>query len=356
MASRLPAEPPHPFTIGARKVGPEQPCLIVGEIAQSHEGSLGQAHAFIEAVARAGADAVKFQTHIAAAESTPAEPWRVQFSPQDESRYDYWRRMQFSQPQWGELKRHAESLELIFLSSPFSIEAVDLLERLGIGAWKIPSGEITNLPLLDRVAATGLPVLLSTGMSGWAEIDAAVGRLAAAGSPMVVMQCTSLYPCPPEKVGLNVLSQLRQRYGCPVGLSDHSGTITPGLVAVAQGISVLEVHVTPSREYFGPDVPSSVTTAELRQLVDGIRQVETMQRHPVDKDALARQLSPLREIFMKSIVARTELAAGTLLDLRHLAAKKPGTGIPATQMPSLVGRRLRRSLRTDELVRQEDLV
>jgi N-acetylneuraminate synthase len=355
MPGSVPGAEPRPFKIGAREIGAGGPCLIVAEIAQSHEGSVGQARAFIEAVANAGADAVKFQTHIAAAESTPAEPWRVTFSRQDSSRYDYWKRMEFSEDQWSGLKAHAESVGLIFLSSPFSIEAVDLLERVGMPAWKIASGEVANTVLLDRILAAGGPVLLSTGMSPWKEIDAAVGRIEAAGAPYAVLQCTSVYPCPPESAGLNVLGELRERYGCLVGLSDHSGTIYPGLAAAAYGISVLEAHVTPSRELFGPDVPSSVTTAELRQLVQGIRCIETMLRHPVDKDAMARTLSPLRSIFMKSIVARADLAAGTLLDLEHLAAKKPGTGIPASEMRSLVGRRLRRDVRSDELIRQEDL-
>jgi N-acetylneuraminate synthase len=348
-------EPPRRFKIAAREVGPGRPCLIVAEVAQSHDGSVGHARAFIEAVAKAGADAVKFQTHIAAAESTPAEPWRVKFSRQDASRFDYWQRMEFSEAQWAELKSHAESLGLIFLSSPFSIEAVDLLDRVGMPAWKIASGEVANTALLDRVLNTGQPVLLSTGMSPWKEIDAAVGRIEAAGVPFVALQCTSVYPCPPESAGLNILAELRDRYGCHIGLSDHSGTIFPGLAAAAYGITVLEVHVTPSRELFGPDIPSSVTTGELRQLVEGVRYIEAMRQHPVDKDEMAQALSPLRSIFMKSVVARADLAAGTLLDLHHLAAKKPGTGIPASEMHALIGKRLRRPVRSDELIRLEDL-
>src|SRR5687768_6507071 len=133
-------------------------CLIIGEVAQAHDGSLGMAHAFIDAIANAGADAVKFQTHIADAESTPGEPWRVKFSPQDASRYEYWRRMEFSEAQWHGLRDHAERRGLRFLSSPFSLEAVHLLSRVGVHAWKIASGELTNPQLLDGIAKTGLPV------------------------------------------------------------------------------------------------------------------------------------------------------------------------------------------------------
>ena len=126
-------------------------CLVIGEVAQAHDGSLGSAHAFIDAIARAGADAVKFQTHIAAAESTPSEPWRVRFSPQDATRYDYWKRMEFTPDQWLALKRHADERKLIFLSSPFSVEAVQLLQRVGVPAWKVASGEISNASLFDAM-------------------------------------------------------------------------------------------------------------------------------------------------------------------------------------------------------------
>ena len=330
-------------------------CLIIGEVAQAHDGSLGMAHAFVDAIANGGADAVKFQTHIAAAESTPGEPWRVKFSPQDTTRYNYWKRMEFTEEQWRGLKRHADERGLLFLSSPFSVEAVELLTRVGVAAWKVASGEVSTTPMFERMAETGLPFLLSTGMSPLREIDAAVERVQSRSLPLVVLQCTSAYPCPPEKVGLNLIPFFRQRYGCAVGLSDHSGTIYPGLAAVTSGIEVLEVHVTLSREMFGPDVPASVTTAELRQLVEGVRFIERMLANPVDKDAMAEELAPLRDLFTKSIVARVGLPAGTMLLKEHLTVKKPGTGIPAHRLEELVGQRLRRDVAKDELLQEDDL-
>jgi N-acetylneuraminate synthase len=332
-----------------------QRCLIVGEVAQAHDGSLGLAHAYIDAIANAGADAVKFQTHIAAAESTLAEPWRVRFSKQDATRYDYWKRMEFTEPQWQGLQEHAADRNLLFVSSPFSVEAVDLLSRVGVAAWKVASGEVNNRAMFDRMAATGLPMLLSTGMSSLAEIDAAVKCIQSRRLPLIVLQCTSAYPCPPEKVGVNLIPMFQERYGCHVGLSDHSGTIFAGLAAIVLGIRVLEVHVTLSREMFGPDVSSSVTTDELRQLVAGAHFVQRMKDHPVDKDAMATALAPLRDLFTKSVVARTTLASGTVLEERHLAVKKPGNGIPASRLPELVGRRLKRELVADSLIRETDL-
>jgi len=346
---------PAALRIGPRLAGDGHPCLIVAEVAQAHDGSLGLAHAFIDAVATAGADAVKFQTHIAAAESTPAEPWRVRFSRQDRSRYEYWRRMEFSEEQWHGLKHHADERGVLFLSSPFSLEAVELLSRVGMVAWKVASGEVANVPLLDRMIATGLPILLSSGMSPLRETDEAVERLRKAGSPFAVLQSTTAYPCPPEKIGLNLLSLFRERYGCAVGLSDHSGTIYPALAAAVVGCHLVEVHVTLSREMFGPDVPASVTTPELRTLVDGVRFVERMRAHPVDKDVLARELGPVRELFNKSVVVQVDLPAGTILEPRHLALKKPGTGLPAAALERVIGRRLAHAVSADQLLSWEDL-
>jgi N-acetylneuraminate synthase len=330
-------------------------CFTIAEVAQAHDGSLGMAHAFIDAAAGAGVDAIKFQTHLAAAESTPSEPWRVRFSPQDETRYDYWRRMEFTEPQWTGLARHAAERSLAFVSSPFSEAAVELLERTGIDIWKIASGEISHTPMLDRISASGRPVLVSTGMSAMAEIDDTVARLRTGGAPFAVMQCTSLYPCPPEKVGLNLLDEFRARYGCPVGLSDHSATPYPSLAAAWAGAEVVEVHLTLSREMFGPDVPVSLTTGELTDLVRGIRFIERMRGHPVDKDAMAADLAPMRQLFTHSVVVTTPLAAGAVLAAAHLAAKKPGTGMPAERLPSVIGRRLARAVPADHLLADSDL-
>jgi N,N'-diacetyllegionaminate synthase len=330
--------------------------VVIGEVGQAHDGSLGTAHAFIDAIAGAGADAVKFQTHIAAAESRIDEPWRVKFSYCDDTRYEYWKRMEFTPQAWDGLRQHAQDRGLAFLSSPFSLEAVELLRRVGVAAWKVASGEVANPQLLDAVAQTGQPVLLSSGMSGWFELDAAVARLRAAGAgPLAVLQCTSAYPVAPQRVGLNVLGEIQQRYGCVAGLSDHSGTIFPALATVVLGGRVIEVHVTLSREMFGPDVAASVTTCELRTLVEGVRHISAALAAPVDKDQVATELAPMRALFGRSLVARRALPAGHVLAASDLIAKKPAGGIPPVQLESLLGRRLRRALRPDGPLRDEDI-
>jgi N-acetylneuraminate synthase len=330
-------------------------CLIIGEVGQAHDGSLGLAHAYIDAIARAGADAVKFQTHIAQAESTPGEPWRVKFSRQDATRYDYWRRMEFSEEQWRGLRSHAADRKVKFISSPFSLPAAEMLQRVTLDGWKVASGEITNRPLLEFMVASGIPILLSTGMSALSEIDQAVAFLQTHQAPVTVLQCTTAYPCPPEKIGLNLIPMYRKRYRCEIGLSDHSGTIYAGLAAAAIGIDALEVHVTLSRDMPGPDVPASVTVDELLRLVEGIRFIEKMGNHPVDKDLLSEEMRPLRRLFTKSVVAKSDLPAGTVLSSEHLAFKKPGTGIAVERVGEILGRRLRRTVPVDTLLSQDDL-
>lgn len=329
--------------------------LVIAEVAQTHDGSLGQAHAFIDAAAAAGADAIKFQTHIAAAESTPAEPFRVKFSSQDATRYDYWRRMEFTPAQWQELCDHAKEKKLIFLSSPFSPQAVEMLQKMGMEAWKVASGEITNLPLLRQMAATGKPMLISTGLAGWGDIDRAVQLVQDAGAPLALFQTTTMYPTPPEKIGLNILGEFKQRYGCAVGLSDHSATPYAGLAAYMLGARLIEVHVTLSKQMFGPDVSSSLTMEELSMLVRGLRFMETACHSPADKEEMAQQLAPLKTLFGKSVVAARPLAAGSVLEPRDLALKKPGGGIAPEHIEQAYGKTLKRAVAIDEALGYEDI-
>lgn len=334
---------------------PAAPAFIIAEVAQAHDGSLGTAHAYIDAAAKTGADAVKFQTHIAAEESSEFDTWRVKFSRQDATRFDYWKRMEFTEPQWLELKQHAEEKGLVFLSSPFSLAAIRLLERIGAPAWKVASGEVTNRLFLDAMIATRKPVLVSSGMSYLEEMDATVALLKSANSPVAVFQCTTAYPCPPDKIGLNQVSEMMQRYGCPVGLSDHSGTPYPSLAAVTLGARLIEVHITFSREMFGPDVSASLTTQEFAQMVEGIRFIERMTANPMVKDASAEQMEPLRRMFGQSLVAATDLQAGTVLSRDNLSCRKPGHGISATNVESVVGRKLKRAVKAAQFLSLDDL-
>lgn len=329
--------------------------FIIGEVAQAHDGSLGMAHAYIDLAARSGVDAVKFQTHIASAESTKDEPFRVRFSRQDETRYDYWKRMEFTPEQWGGLADHAREKGLIFLSSAFSIEAVNLLESIGMPAWKIGSGEFRSKEMIDTMVKTGKPILLSTGMSRYAEINHAAMWLMEKETPFALLQCTSKYPTPLEEAGLNIIHELHQLHGCPTGLSDHSGTVYPAIAAMAQGAAIIEVHMTFDRGMFGPDVTSSLTPAELELICKARDSFYTMSCNPVNKDILADSLETMRGLFTKSIAPAKYLKAGTVLDDTMMVPRKPGTGIPYAEKEQLIGVRLTRDVSPDRILQWDDL-
>jgi N,N'-diacetyllegionaminate synthase len=330
-------------------------CYIIAEIAQAHDGSLGLAHAYIDAVADAGVDAVKFQTHIAKAESTFEEPWRVKFSYQDKSRYDYWKRMEFSVEQWSELAEHSRSRGLDFLSSPFSVEAAIILEKIGVKQWKIGSGEVYNPVLLDYLLDTQLPILFSSGMSSITDLDNVINRAEKKSTPFGVFQCSSSYPTPPDLWGLEVLSSFKERYHCPVGLSDHSGGIYAGLAATALGADFIEVHVTFDKKMFGPDVSSSVTVSELKQLVKGSHSIRLALNNKDDKDKLVSNTSNLKNAFGRSLALTSRLSYGTKLTEEHLTLKKPGTGILYDEINQVIGRYLKVDKDESHLLTWDDL-
>lgn len=332
-----------------------KPAFVIAEVAQAHDGSLGMAHAYIDAAAEAGADAIKFQTHIAAAESTQDEKFRVRFSRQDATRYDYWKRMEFTLDQWEGLRDHAFEKGLIFLSSPFSVLAVEWLESLDVEAWKIGSGETVSADILDAVLQTGKPILLSTGMSSYAEIDTLVESFRKKFVPFCLFQCTSSYPVALSDVGLNVLEEFQKRYACPVGLSDHSGTVYPSLAAMARGCQFIEAHITFDKRLFGPDVSSSLTVEELRLVCRARDAFYVMDSHTLNKDDMARSLSGMRTMFGKSLAPIRDLPAGTVLEESMLSLKKPGGGIPGDEKSSLTGKVLKRNVFANRLLSREDL-
>ena len=230
--------------------------FIIAEIAQSHDGSLGIAHSFIDALKDTGIDAVKFQVHIAEAESSIYEPFRVKFSYEDATRYDYWKRMEFTPDQWIGLKKHCDECGMEFMASVFSNASVDLLEKTGVKRYKIGSGEVSNLLLLDKIAGTGKPVILSSGMSSYKELDRATEFLRSQNCDFSILQCTTAYPTKPEQWGLNVISELKDRYHVPVGFSDHSAICLHALLP-RSWCGDYRFHVTFDKRMFGPDSPAS---------------------------------------------------------------------------------------------------
>ena len=312
---------------------------IIAEIGNTHEGSLGLAKCFIKAAADCGVDAVKFQTHIFDAESLPNAPNPPYFK--DESRKEYFDRTGFSIKDWHKLRLYAEEeCAVEFLSSPFSLEAVDLLEKIGVKTYKIASGEVSNLPLLIKVAKTGKNVFLSSGMSLWKELDEAITTLQDNGcGDLIILQCTSEYPCVPEHAGLNVIQDIKKRYGLPVGFSDHTLGIAASIAAVCLGACVIEKHFTLSKSMYGPDARFSTTPEEMKALVNTIRDVEKAIWNKVNKDNMTEQMTQMKMTFEKSIVTACDIKAGTTLEEKHLTYKKPGDGIPAKMFREILGKK-----------------
>jgi N,N'-diacetyllegionaminate synthase len=328
---------------------------IIAEIGNTHEGSLGLAKKFIKVASECGVDAVKMQTHMFEAESLLNAPNPTYFT--DETRGEYFKRTAFSVNEWKELKRYSEeNLKIDFFSSPFSFEAVEMLEEVGVDTYKIASGEVSNIPLLKKIAQTGKKVLLSSGMSSWSELDEAVEVLQSNGcKDLTVLQCTSEYPCPPEQAGLNVLNELKEKYqNIATGYSDHTLGVAVPLAAVIMGATVIEKHFTLSREMYGSDAMNSTEPEEFKRLVGEIRQVEIAMSNNIDKDEKVKTLGDMKMTFEKSIVSEFAMEGNIKIELNMLAYKKPGDGIPAREFKKIIGKKLRINVGKDHKFKWED--
>ena len=328
---------------------------IIAEIGQAHDGSLGMLHSYIDAVAKTGVDAIKFQTHIAEAESSIHEPFRVKFSKQDKTRYDYWKRMEFPQEQWNEIGRHCKDAGLEFISSPFSNKAVDVLENAGVECYKIGSGEVTNFLLLEKIAKTKKPVIISSGMSSYSELDKAVEFLESHDVDFSILQCTTSYPTQPEQYGFNVITEMKSRYKQTIGFSDHSARIETGIAAVTLGAELLEFHVVFSKDQFGPDVSSSLTMAETTELVKGVRNIEKALKHRIDKTNTSA-FRDVKSIFEKSLAVNKTLKKGHIITYDDLEAKKPkGYGIEASDYKRTIGSALKSDKSAYDFLTEDDI-
>jgi N-acetylneuraminate synthase len=319
--------------------------FIIAEVGQAHEGSLGILHSYIDTLADTGVDAIKFQTHIAKAESSQYEPFRVNFSYEDNTRYEYWQRMEFTLEEWGGIRQHCDDVGVEFISSPFSNMAVDWLEEIGVETYKIGSGEVNNLLMLEKIAKTKKDIILSSGMSSFSELDDAIQLLQSFGNNLSVLQCTTKYPTGAKDIGLNVLQELWQRYNIPIGLSDHSGTIFPSLAAVSLGAQILEFHAVFDKRMFGPDSKSSLTMDEIKQLVQGVRFIEESLANKIDKTNNSKY-KELKDIFEKSLAVNKDMKIGDTITFDDLEAKKPkGYGVPAQEYQRVIGKKINTDLK-----------
>lgn len=329
---------------------------LIAEIGQAHEGSLGVLYSYIDALAKTGVNAIKFQMHIAEAESSLQEPFRVPFAVEDATRYDYWTRMSFTLTQWKTIKKRCDDLNIDFLCSPFSNKAVDWLEDIGARAYKIGSGEVNNLLLMHKIALTGKPIILSSGMSSFDELDQTVAFLKSKNVVFSILQCASAYPTLHHQYGLNVIQELKDRYQVKIGFSDHSARPETCIVAAALGAEIIEFHAVFDRQLFGPDSKASLTIIEITDMVDAIKNIAKAMQSPVDKFK-NDFYSDVKLIFEKSLAVNKDLPKGHILTFEDLEAKKPrNMGISANKFEEVLGKKLLTNKQKWDFLNQDDLL
>ncbi|MDC3156520.1 N-acetylneuraminate synthase family protein [Pelagibacteraceae bacterium] len=324
---------------------------IIAEVAQAHDGSLGSAYAYIDAISKTGVDAIKFQTHFAEEESTYDEPWRVKFSKQDKSRFDYWKRIEFTEKNWIDLKKYADKKNIDFISSPFSIKAANLLKKIRIKYWKIASGEIHNDDLINFCCEDNKPMLISTGLVNDNELVKIYKKLKKIKKEFAFFHCVSMYPTTPKYWNLNNIIKLKEKFDCKIGFSDHSGDIYSSISAATIGIDFLEVHVTFNKKSFGPDNLASLDINQLEILVRGIRQIDDSKNYNLFNNLKTKN----KKIFSRSLALKKPMSKGTILKKDDLILKKPGSGIQKTEIKKVVGKRLKVNKSHLRLLKKIDL-
>lgn len=345
------------FQIGRRLLQPGSPPYVVAEIGVNHDGDLRRAYELIDAVARSGADAAKFQTfHTEEFMADKDLEYEYHFAGHRvrESMYDMFKRLELPADWHRKLQQHAGEKGVEFLSSAADTQAADFLAELKIPAIKIASEDIINLPLLEHVAQLKVPIILSTGMADESEIDRAVSIIREhKNSNLLLLHCVSLYPTPDEEANLRRMVRLRERYNTMVGYSDHTFDCIAAVAAVALGAVLIEKHFTLDRSLPGPDHAFSADPEELSDLVRAVRRV-ALQRGYDDLAPSAEERNA-RKQFRRSIVAASDIPEGTIIERAMLCLKRPGTGIAPHKMPELIGRRTRKAFAKDQQINEDDL-
>lgn len=330
-------------TIGHRRIGDGHPCFVIAEAGVNHNGDEQLATRLVDAAADAGADAVKFQTFEAdelVAPGARKAGYQQTAGPDGESQLAMLRRLQLAPDVFARLRDHCERRSIQFLSSPFDAGSLRLLDELDVPAIKLGSGELTNLPLIEAAAATGRPLIVSTGMATLDEVEAAVAVARASAGGVIVLHCVSRYPAPPELSNLKAIVTLRDALGVPVGYSDHALGSDVSLAAVALGACVIEKHLTLDRELPGPDHAASLEPDAMKAMIASIRTVEsalgTGRKEPAPGE------DEIAAVARKSLVARRDLPAGHVLAEGDLAVRRPGHGLPPSALATTLGRILTR--------------
>jgi len=323
------------------KIGEKNKTFLIAEVGLSHEGSMGLAFSMIDNAKQVGADAVKFQMHIAEEESTNLEKFRSKVFIQDKTRFAYWKRTSFSFEQWLKIKNYCKKKKIIFLCSPFSLAAVDCLIKLKIDAWKIASGEINNLLLLDKITRlSNKPLILSTGLTYEAEINKVLNFLKKKNNKIILLQCTSEYPTKIENVGHDLINDFKKKYKLEVGISDHSGNINSLISAITMGAKVIETHVCFDKKFFGADTSSSITFENFDFLSKFSKDFYKIQNAKNSKVKLNKNQIQLRKLFNKCLAYNKKIKKNSVLTIDDLMDIKPMIGIKSLDFHKIKGKRI----------------
>ena len=337
--------------IQGKRIGPHHPPFVIAEVGINHEGEYEKAIRLVDAAVEAGAECIKFQCHITEQEMIPTD-----MTPGDISKEKLWdiiKRCELSEKEEIDVKKHCDDKGIIYLSTPFSREAADRLEGMGVPAYKIGSGECNNLPLVEHIAKKKRPMILSTGMNDIASISKSVEVIKRYRVPFMLMHCVSMYPAPYEKLNLRSIPQMEELFGVPVGMSDHSLGIYTCLGAVALGASALEKHFTISRDWPGPDIPLSIEPGELSELVKGSKAVWLARG---GEKAVLPEEKPVIDFAYACVVAIRDIRPEEEFSLDNIWVKRPGTGdIKAGSFNDILGKKARSRIKKDSQLKWEDI-
>lgn len=339
------------FMIKGREIGDNCPPFVIAEVGINHEGDVKKALQLVDAAVAVGAECIKFQTHIAEAEmiKTDMKPGDIS----DETLWDIIKRCELTDEEEAEVKEYCEGKNIIFLSTPFSREAADRLEKLGIEVYKIGSGECNNYPLIEHIAKMGKPIILSTGMNDIESIRKSVNIIKEYNVPVILTHCTSMYPTPYSSVRLGAIQELRKEFDLPVGLSDHSIGIYTCLGAVALGACVLEKHFTVSRDWPGCDIPISITPDELKELLAGAKAVFEAKG---GSKSILKEEKPVIDFAYASVCTITPVKAGEFFSEENIWIKRPGNGeLHAEEFKYVLGKTSKRDLKEGVQLRRDDI-
>jgi N-acetylneuraminate synthase/N,N'-diacetyllegionaminate synthase len=339
------------FNIDGRIVGDNSKCYIIAEAGVNHNGDIDLAKELISEARRNDADAIKFQTFYAKdliLENTAKANYQKSNENDRETQYQMIKNLELNQENFIELYEYSRKKNISFLSSPFDIKSVDFLDSIGISAFKIPSGEITNIPLIEHASLKKRPIILSTGMSNLEEIRDAVTIIKKNTEYLILLHCISSYPTKYDDVNLRAINTLRSEFNLPVGFSDHTIGIAVPIAAVAFGACIIEKHFTLNKNYKGPDHKISLEPEELREMIKSIRIVEKALGNGIKVPT--NEEEEMKKIVRKSIVSKSDIPKGAIITKDLIDLKRPGTGIEPRYIKDIIGRKTIKEIKKNQLL------